>query len=81
MIRSQKIILVAVATLAFAACKKDVDPIFIVPTSAGAEIKLNCDKLLTEFKEVNLFIRKVYQKQYIVSAEGKPAWNGVDSLE
>ena len=47
----------------------------------GAEIKLNCDKLLTEFKEVNLFIRKVYQKQYIVSAEGKPAWNGVDSLE
>ena len=41
MIRSQKIILVAVATLAFAACKKDVDPIFIVPTSAGAEIKLN----------------------------------------
>lgn len=47
----------------------------------GAEIKLNCDKLLTEFKEVNLFIRKVYQKQYIVSADGQPAWNGVDSLE
>ena len=47
----------------------------------GAEIRANCDKLLTEFKEVNLFIRKVYQKQYIVSAEGKPAWDGVDSLE
>jgi hypothetical protein len=47
----------------------------------GAEVRANCDTLLTEFKEVNLFIRKVYQKQYIVSAEGKPAWDGVDSLE
>lgn len=47
----------------------------------AAEIRSNCEKLLTEFKEVNLFIRKVYQKQYIVSADGKPAWNGVDSLE
>ena len=47
----------------------------------GAEVRTNCDTLLTEFKEVNLFIRKVYQKQYIVSAEGTPAWDGVDSLE
>ncbi len=47
----------------------------------GAEIRANCDTLLTEFKEVNLFIRKVYQKHYIVSAEGTPAWDGVDSLE
>lgn len=47
----------------------------------GAEVRANCDTLLTEFKDVNLFIRKVYQKQYIVSAEGKPAWGGVDSLE
>ena len=47
----------------------------------GAEVRANCDTLLTEFKDVNLFIRKVYQKQYIVSAEGKPAWDGVDSLE
>lgn len=47
----------------------------------GAANKYLCDKLLTEFKEVNLLIRKVYQKKYIVSAEGKPAWDGVDSLE
>ena len=47
----------------------------------GAEIRANCEMLLNEFKEVNLFIRKVYQKQYIVSAEGTPAWHGVDSLD
>jgi hypothetical protein len=47
----------------------------------GAANKHDCDKLLTEFKEVNLLIRKVYQKRYIVSADGKPAWNGADSLE
>ncbi len=47
----------------------------------GASNKKDCDKLLTEFKEVNLLIRKVYQKKYIVSAEGKPAWTGADSLE
>ena len=41
----------------------------------------NCDQLLNELKDVNLFIRKVYQKQYIVSAEGKPAWDGPTSLE
>ena len=47
----------------------------------GAANRLDCDKLLTEFKEVNLFIRKVYQKKYIVSPDGKPAWAGIDSLE
>ena len=47
----------------------------------GAEVRANCDTLLTEFKEVNLFIRKVYQKQYIVSAEGTAAWDGPSSLE
>ena len=41
----------------------------------------DCDKLLTEFKEANLLIRKVYQKKYIKTAEGEPAWEGVDSLE
>ena len=29
----------------------------------GAENRLDCDKLLTEFKEANLLIRKVYQKK------------------
>ncbi len=47
----------------------------------AAENRLNCDRLLTEFKEVNLFINKVYQKKYIVTADGTPAWHGVDSLE
>ncbi len=47
----------------------------------GAVNRDDCDKLLTEFKEVNLFIRKVYQKKYIKTAEGEPAWAGVDSLE
>jgi hypothetical protein len=47
----------------------------------GAESRADCNKLLEEFKEVNLFIRKVYQKKYIVSADGKPAWDGVDSME
>ena len=41
MIRFQKIILSATAVLAFAACKKDVDPILIAPTSTGAEVTLN----------------------------------------
>ena len=41
----------------------------------------DCDKLLTEFKEANLLIRKVYQKKYIKTADGEPAWAGVDSLE
>ncbi len=47
----------------------------------GAANRHDCDKLLTEFKEVNLLIRKVYQKKYIVSTDGKPAWDGIDSLE
>lgn len=47
----------------------------------GAANRSDCDRLLTEFKEVNLFINKVYQKKYIVSADGKPAWVGVDSLD
>jgi HmuY protein len=41
MMSSQKIILVAAAVLVFTACKKDVDPVFIVPPSTGAEIKFN----------------------------------------
>jgi hypothetical protein len=40
MIRSQKIILVLAAALIFTACKKDVDPVLIMPTSTGADIKL-----------------------------------------
>ena len=47
----------------------------------GAANSADCDKLLTELKEVNLLIRKVYQKQYIQTADGTPAWAGVDSLE
>ena len=47
----------------------------------GAANMLDCDKLLAELKEVNLFIRKVYQKKYIQTADGVPAWDGVDSLE
>ena len=47
----------------------------------GAAISTDCDKLLAELKEVNLLIRKVYQKQYIQTAEGKPVWDGPDSLE
>ena len=47
----------------------------------GAANSLDCDKLLAELKEVNLFIRKVYQKKYIQTEDGTPAWVGVDSLE
>jgi hypothetical protein len=47
----------------------------------GAEVRANCDMLSNEFKEVNLLIRKVYQKKYIQTADGTPAWDGVDSLE
>ena len=47
----------------------------------GAANSADCDTLLTEFKEVNLFINKVYQKKYIVTADGKPAWAGVDQLD
>ena len=41
MIRFQKIILVAAAAVAFTACKKDVDPVFIIPPSTGAQVQLN----------------------------------------
>ena len=41
----------------------------------------DCDKLLAEFKETNLLIRKVYQKKYIQTADGTPAWGGVDVLD
>ena len=47
----------------------------------GAVDRDDCDKLLTEFKEANLLIRKVYQKKYIQTADGRPAWAGIDSLE
>ncbi len=39
--RFQKIILPAAALIALASCKKDVDPVFNVPPSAGAEVQLN----------------------------------------
>ena len=41
----------------------------------------NCDRLLAEFKEVNLLIRKVYQKKYIKAGEGIAVWDGADSLD
>lgn len=47
----------------------------------GAANALDCDKLLTEFKDVNLLIKKVYQKKYIVSEEGQPVWDELDSLD
>lgn len=47
----------------------------------GAENRTDCDKLLSEFKEVNKLIHKVYQKRFITSADGQAVWNGVDSLE
>jgi hypothetical protein len=47
----------------------------------GSENSADCDKLLAEFKETNLLIRKVYQKKYIKTDDAEPAWDGVDSLE
>ncbi|MES2547777.1 MAG: hypothetical protein V4575_08725 [Pseudomonadota bacterium] len=47
----------------------------------GAVSSADCDRLLTEFKEVKTLINKVYQKKFITSAEGVAVWNGVDSLE
>lgn len=47
----------------------------------GAANRADCDKLLSEFKEVNKLIFKVYQKNFITSADGVAVWNGVDSLE
>ncbi|MBA3695402.1 MAG: hypothetical protein H0W85_01220 [Methylotenera sp.] len=43
--------------------------------------RADCDKLLSEFKEVNRLIYKVYQKKFITSPDGVAVWNGVDSLE
>lgn len=40
-----------------------------------------CDKLLSEFNEVNKLIIKVYRNKFITSADGVAVWNGVDSLE
>ena len=42
---------------------------------------VNCEQLMTEFKDVNLLIRKVYQKQYIQTADGTAAWDGPTSLD
>ena len=47
----------------------------------GAPNSADCDKLLTEFKEVKALINKVYQKKFIQTADGVPVWTGVDSLE
>lgn len=47
----------------------------------GATSSADCDKLLSEFKEVKLLINKVYQKKFITSKEGVAVWDGVDSLE
>lgn len=41
MIRSKQFFLVALAAFLFTACKKDVDPIIVIPASTGAEIQLN----------------------------------------
>ena len=47
----------------------------------GAANSADCEQLLAELKEVNLLIRKVYQKKYIQTADGEPAWDGPTSLE
>lgn len=41
MIRNTKNIMIAASIIALAACKKDVDPVIVVPASNGAEITLN----------------------------------------
>lgn len=41
----------------------------------------DCDKLLSEFKEVNKLIFQVYRKKFITSPDGVAVWEGVDSLE
>ena len=55
----------------------DVDMVF----RCEAENSVNCDKLLSEFKEVKRLIFKVYQKKFITSSDGVAVWDGVDSLE
>jgi hypothetical protein len=47
----------------------------------GAPNPQDCDKLLTEFKDVALLIRKVYQKKYIQTEDGTAAWDGPTNLE
>ncbi len=47
----------------------------------GAANIADCYKLLSEFKEVNNLIHKVYEKKFITSADGVAVWKGVDSLE
>ncbi len=47
----------------------------------GAANRADCDKLLSEFKEVNKLINNVYKKKFITSPDGVAVWNGVDSLE
>ena len=47
----------------------------------GAANMAECYRLLTEFKEVNKLIKKVYQKKFITGADGVAVWKGVDSLE
>lgn len=47
----------------------------------GAVNRADCDKLLSEFKEVNKLIFQVYRKKFITSADGQAVWSGVDSLE
>lgn len=47
----------------------------------GAANSANCDKLLAEFKEVNVLIKKVYQKNYIQTADATTTWTGVESLD
>ncbi|MEO7308242.1 MAG: hypothetical protein ABIR78_07940, partial [Ferruginibacter sp.] len=39
--RLQKIFIAVAAAGTFTACKKDIDPIFVIPASAGAQVQLN----------------------------------------
>ena len=55
----------------------DVDMAF----RCEAENRADCDKLLSEFKEVNKLIYNVYKKKFITSPDGVAVWQGVDSLE
>lgn len=55
----------------------DVDMVY----RCGAKNVLDCDRLFSEFKEVNLLIKKVYQVKYIQSEDGQATWTGVTSLE
>ena len=41
MIRVKNIMITTLAVIALAACKKDVDPVFVVPPSTGAQVQLN----------------------------------------